>query len=188
MKKLALPLEIFIVIAILSLTGCVTDQTGISSTEVTTNPGRATVSSYRQSISAANIAQNNATFFATGVVTQIGDEQWYTVIDSVTGKEMAAIYYRDVTIRVVTSTGPIGEEFNLMVGSDFDPSIDISTVEKGDSLVVAGYEGVERNGVVNHGAAYVGLIDVENNVVHSLYAGDQDLIPLDTVLSAYGLN
>ena len=188
MKKLALPLEIFIVIATLSLTGCVTDQTGIFLTEVTTNPGRATVSSYRQSISAANIAQNNATFFATGVVTQIGEEQWYTVTNSVTGKETAAIYYRDVTIQVLTSAGSIGDEFNFMVGSDFDPSIEISEIEIGDNLVVAGYEGFERNGVVNHGAAYVGLIDAENNVVHSLYTGDQSLIPLDTVLSAYGLN
>lgn len=176
------------VIGILSLAGCVTGQTDISMTDLEELPGRATVSSYRASVSAENIGENNATFFATGMVTRVGEEQWYTVTDSVTGKETAAIYYRDVTIQVHTSVGSIGEEFNLMVGSDFEPAIDLSRVANGDSLVVAGFEGFERNGVMNHGAAYVGLIDLANGQVHSLYDGDQSVIPLDTVLFAYGLD
>jgi len=187
-KKLAVPLKIVMIIAFLSLGGCVSHQAGSYTTAADENPGRATVSSYRASVSAENLDENNATFFATGVVMRIGEEQWYTVTDSVTGKETAAIYYRDVTIQVIKSVGSIGDEFNLMIGSDFDPSIEISEIEIGDNLVVAGYEGFERNGVINHGAAYVGLIDAENNVVHSLYTGDQSLIPFDTVLSAYGLN
>ncbi len=184
MKKLAA----LLIIGSISLAGCVSDQTGITLTKADDNPGRATVSSYRASVSAENIGENNATFFATGVVTRIGEEQWYTVIDSVTGKETAAIYYRDVTIQVVTRVGSIGDKFNLMVGSDFEPSIDLSKVANGDSLVVAGYEGFVRNSVVNHGAAYVGLIDIERNLVYSLYVGDQAVIPLDTVLTAYRLN
>lgn len=176
------------VVTILSLAGCVSNHNAIVSADIDETPDRLSVSSYRVSVSSENIDESNAAFYAAGIVTRIGEEQWYTVTDSVTGTETAAIYYRDVTIQVEQSTGPIGEKFILMVGSDFSPSIDLSRVGLGDHLVVAGYEGDARNGVTNHGADYVGLIDLQKSVVHSLYVGDQAVIPLDTVFSAYGLN
>lgn len=177
--------QMLMVLAVMALGGCSMSSAHENATE---SPERASLSSYRVSVSDKNIGTNNADFTATGIVTAIGDEQWYTFADSVTGKSSAAIYYRDVTIRVQAHNGSIGDEFNLMVGSDFDPKLDISMLEVGDHIVVAGYDGDVRNGVVDNGAAYAGEIDAQGGVVHSLFEGDQPEIKLATVLDAYGLD
>jgi hypothetical protein len=176
-----------IAFAIFALSGCTSTNALGAADDSTTQPQRASVSGYRANVTDKNIGTNNADFTATGIVTAIGDEQSYTFTDTVTGNESAAIYYRDVTIQVLSNHGSIGSEFNLMVPSDFDPKLDISALSVGDRIVVAGYDGEERNGVIDNGAAYVGEIDVNGGTVHSLFVGDQPEIKLATVLDAYGL-
>lgn len=166
-----------------TLTGCTAAQPNV--TESTARP---TFSAYQAPVTAENVGNLNHDFWAVATVTEIGEEEFFISQDSVTGNDFPPIYYTPVYVDVTAQVGGAPKTFTLMVHSDFEPKIDISNLSVGDTVIVASFEPITKNGKVLRAARYLGVVESDLGEVASLQAGDQRTFALDVILKKTGLD
>ena len=149
---------------------------------------RPIISAYQAPVTTENVSDLNHDFWAVATVSGIGEEDFFVSTNTVTGRDFPPIYYTPIYLNVTTQLGGAPSAFILMIHSDFEPKIDISSLSIGDTVVVASFEPITKNGKVLRAARYLGLVDRIRGEVTSLQAGDQPTFALDLLLKKTGLD
>lgn len=151
------------------------------SSNVNELPEREILRAYHISFNSENIATYYAEFSAWGKVSEVIEEKYFVPGGQLTSDTQKAVYYRTLVIDIEKSSNDFQGKMEFIIHSDMEPTFDISNLKTGDEIYVLSAGETQVSGSTTYIPSYLGLVDSNAGVLHSLNPHDQEQIAISNL-------